>query len=199
MQECTPISSEIMKTIICDIDGTLTNMWPIEREVLMCMVGCEYEMRLDEIKQTGISSTYDIYIRYTGGYIGKKDYFRRYNSTFRKLLRADKLPKPEKYPSVDWIRLNSQYYRFVYATGGQKWETLYVLKQLGILQQFDITRSIDKTSYRFSKSTGLPFKRILHTCGDCILISDSESDCEGARKLGLQYQKVMPGAEFILK
>ncbi len=106
------------------------------------------------------------------------------------------LPKPKKYPLVDWIVKNKNKYRFVYATGGKKPDTLYVLEQLGLINYFDLENSIDKTNYRFSKKTGLPFKKIKAKFPDCFVITDSESDCNGARLAGIKYIKIEPGQRF---
>jgi phosphoglycolate phosphatase-like HAD superfamily hydrolase len=117
-----------MKTIIFDIDGTLTDMSPVEK-----------------------------------------------SSTWRK-----DLPKLKKYPLVKWIIKNRRKYIFVYATGGIKSETLYALKNLGIIKYFDLKNSTDKDNCQFSKKTGIPFRRIKKIYPDCILVTDSKKDCIGA-------------------
>lgn len=95
--------------------------------------------------------------------------------------------KPKRYPLVDWILKNKSKYNFVYATGGKERETLYVLESLGLLKYFDLKNSINKTNYRFSKNTGRPFKKIKKVYKDCILITDSKTDCDGAVLAGMPY------------
>ncbi|KKP33094.1 MAG: hypothetical protein A2312_03645 [Candidatus Staskawiczbacteria bacterium RIFOXYB2_FULL_32_9] len=169
-----------MKTIIFDIDGTLTDMWPIEEAVLLYMTNGKYKEKINALKLSGISDTYKIYKQVWDKNISKKNYFNFYNKSFNKLIINNKLPAVKKYPLVKWIRNNVNKYNFVYATGGQRLETLYVLRKLGLLAYFDIKNSIDKSNCRFSKKTGIPFNMIKKKFNDCLLITDSRNDCTGA-------------------
>lgn len=169
-----------MKTIIFDIDGTITNMWPIEKSVLLAMTDRKYEQAFERLKRSEISDTYQLFLKVARSKLGKQTYVRWYNRSFSYLLSSGKLPKPAKYPIVDWILTHSDQYHFVYATGGQQRETAYVLEKLGLLGYFDIDNSIDKTRYRFAKKTGRPFARIKSTFGDCVVVTDGQLDCDGA-------------------
>lgn len=122
-----------MKTIIFDIDGTLTEMRPLENRLVT-------------------------------------------QRTF----------KPVQYPLVEWIKKNKDKYSYVYATGGQRSETECALKKLGIIHYFDLKNSISKTNCRFSKKTGIPFKKILKKYPNSMVITDTQADCLGARKAGIQ-------------
>jgi hypothetical protein len=117
---------KIMKTIIFDIDGTLTDMSLLEKVVALGFA-------------------------------------------------ENCWPKPEKYPLVNWILKNKNNYRFVYATGGKGQEN-----------------SINKTNYRFPKKTGLPFIKIRKRYPDCVLITDSQTDCDGATIAKIRYIKIKP-------
>ena len=136
-----------MKTIIFDIDGTLTDMSAIENAAFL-----------------GVTENC--------------------------------WPKPNKYPLVDWILRNKNNYNFVYATGGKEKETLYVLESLGLLKYFDIKNSINKSNYRFSKKTGLPFLKIKKKYPDCLLVTDSQDDCIGAKLAKIPYMKIIPGKDI---
>lgn len=173
-----------MKTIIFDIDGTLTNMWPIEKSVLLCMTNGKYKNEIEELKRNGISDTYKIFCKVSGNKLSKSRYFTLYNKSF---LKLKDLPKIKSYPIVDWIKKNQNKYLFVYATGGQKIETEYVLSQLGIRNYFDLKNSINKNNCRFSKKTGIPFKKIKKQYKNCILITDTQSDCDGAKLSKIPY------------
>jgi len=177
---CAPYFFKYMKTIIFDIDGTLTDMWPIEEAVLLYMTNGKYKEKINALKLSGISDTYKIYKQVWDKNISKKNYFNFYNKSFNKLIINNKLPAVKKYPLVKWIRNNVNKYNFVYATGGQRLETLYVLRKLGLLAYFDIKNSIDKSNCRFSKKTGIPFNMIKKKFNDCLLITDSRNDCTGA-------------------
>lgn len=169
-----------MKTIICDIDGTITDMWPIEKTVLLFMTNKNSSKEIEAIKLRGIFDTYKIFLKVTGRKISKKEYFVLYNQVFIILRKTGMLPAPEKYALVDWILKNKNKYHFVYATGGQRLETLYVLESFGLAKYFDMEQSIDKTVCRFSKKIGIPFKKIKSKFADCVLITDSMMDGAGA-------------------
>lgn len=198
VQKCTVLPSTffiknnltIMKTIIFDIDGTLTNMWPIEKSVLLYMTSPKLEKDIEKIKLSGTSDTYKIFLKISQVKISKSEYTNLYNKSLSYLSKNGKLPLPEKYPLVDWIEINKNKYNFVYATGGQKNETRYVLEKLGIIKYFNLKNSIDKTSYRFSKKTGIPFAKIKSKFEDCFLISDSVTDCSGAELKNIPYALV---------
>lgn len=166
-----------MKTIIFDIDGTFTNMWPIEKSVLLKMINKSLEKDIEKLRQSGICDTYEIFLKISKQELSKKKYVMLYNKDFSTLLKNKKLPQLEKYSTVDWILKNKNRYRFVYATGGQAKETKFVLKQLGLINYFDIENSIDKSNCRFSKKSGIPFRKIKAKFNDCLLITDSLMDC----------------------
>jgi FMN phosphatase YigB (HAD superfamily) len=182
-----------MKTIIFDIDGTLTNIWPIEKSVLLRITEGMYENQIEELKRSGISDTYKIFCKIPSKKMSKTRYFNLYNYTFSALLKNKKLPKLEKYPIVDFIISKKDRFRFVYATGGQKLETEYVLRSLGIIQYFDLKHSINKNNCLFSKKTGIPFRKIKIKFPECILLTDTDNDCFGASKAGIHSIKIIPG------
>ncbi len=182
-----------MKTIIFDIDGTLTNMWPIEKSVLLCMTGGNYQNTIEELKKNGISETYKIFLKVSRKKFSKRKYFSLYNKIFRRLRN---LPELEYYPTIDWIKKNQSNYSFVYATGGQKSETEYALKQFGLISFFDLENSVSKSNYRYSKKTGKPFKRIKMKYSDCFLVTDSQTDCEGAKLAKIPYYLIKPGQKL---
>lgn len=193
VQQCTPLLfTKNMKTIICDIDGTITNMWPIEKSVLSRMTNRKFEKDIEKMKLSGVSDTYKIFLKFSNRKISKRKYTDFYNQSFSVLLKNGKLPMLEKYPLAKWIFDNRSKYRFVYATGGQKLETQYVLKNLGIIKYFDLENSTDKTTCRFSKKTGIPFRKIKSKFKDCVLVSDSEADCKGATLAKISFILVKP-------
>lgn len=167
-------------------------MWPIEKSVLLYMTDKRFEHALERLKLAGISDTYKIFLRISQQKMGKKKYINFYNQSFSILLKNGKLPVPEKYPLVEWIIENRNAYRFVYATGGQRLEALYVLKSLGVAKYFDFEYSVDKTVCRFSKKTGLPFRKIKSKWNDCMLVSDSEADGRGATLTRIPFILVKP-------
>ncbi|MFA7209378.1 MAG: HAD family hydrolase [Parcubacteria group bacterium] len=185
-----------MKTIIFDIDGTITNIWPIEKSVLLYMIDIKFEKDIDKIKSSGISDTYKIFLKFSNRKMSKKKYAYFYNQSFSVLLKKGKLPMPEKYFLAKWILINRNKYNFVYATGGQRLETLYALKSLGLINYFDLENSTDKTICRFSKKTGIPFRKIKSKFKDCVLVSDSENDCKGAALVEIPFILIQPKQNY---
>ncbi len=181
-----------MKTIICDIDGTITDMWPIEKSVLLCMVKNNFENEIERLRSLGITNTYKIFTKISKQKITKYKYFNLYNKIFSILLKNNKLPIPAKYSFATWIFSNRNKYRFVYVTGGQKSETYYILRELGLIKYFNLQNSVDKTICCFSKRTGVPFKKIKLQFSDCILVSDSSSDCKGAVLAKIPFILIKP-------
>jgi beta-phosphoglucomutase-like phosphatase (HAD superfamily) len=179
-----------MKTIIFDIDGTITDMWPIERAVLLNMTNNNLKYKLEKLKSAGVSDTYKLFCKISRRKINKSIYIKLYNKTFNILLGNKRLPKLKKYPIVKWIVDNKDCLKFVYATGGQKAETEYALEKLGIKKYFNLSRSLNKNNCRFAKCTGIPFRKIKCQTPDCILITDSESDCMGAMRAEISYIKI---------
>jgi phosphoglycolate phosphatase-like HAD superfamily hydrolase len=176
-----------MKTLVFDIDGTLTDMWPLERAVLSAL----FQKRIDELKSSGWHDTYKMFR--SAPRMSKAEYLARYNSTFSLLLRSKMLPTLKRYPVVRWIVSNRRRYHFVYATGGQKSETRYVLDSLGLIDIFDLKNSLDKSSCAYPKHTGIPLRRIKVKCGDCILITDSPKDRKGAGLAKMPCKLIRPG------
>lgn len=186
-----------MKTIIFDIDGTITDMWPIERSVLLHMTDTRFEKCIDALKISGVCDTYTLYMRVTHKKISKSQFTALYNASCKFLHTKSRLPIPRAYPLVRWMQTNCDRYNFVYATGGQQLETLYVLSQLGLTQYVDSNNSIDKTVCRRSKKSGVPFIKIKAIYSDCLLISDSTDDCLGAYRAKIPYILVKPGQKTV--
>lgn len=179
-----------MKTIIFDIDGTITNIWPLEKAVLLALTKGKYGEEMEKLKWSGLSETYKIFLKVSHKKIGKLTYTAQYNLAFSRLSKLKRLPSPQAYPLVKWMRANSNQYHFIYATGGQKLETEYVLRQLGLIKFFDLQHSLSKSNYPFSKKTGQPFKRLKRQFPNCLLITDSPTDCYGAKLAKIPYYQI---------
>jgi phosphoglycolate phosphatase-like HAD superfamily hydrolase len=156
------------------------------------------EADIERIRRSGISDGYKLFMKLSDKEISKREYIDSYDQSFRRLLKDGALPIPEKYPLANWIFLNKERYHFLYATGGQGPETRYVLESFGLAKCFDLENSIDKTKCRFSKRTGIPFRKIKARFGNCILVSDSNADCEGAALCGIPCILVLPGQKIDL-
>lgn len=150
-------------------------------------------MEIQKLYTSGIKDTYTIFNALSKIKLRKFEYGRKYNNKFIILQQQRLLPLPVQYPLVEWILKNKGGYRYVYATGGQAGETAYVLQCLKLGFIFDMSSSLNKSNYPYSKATGLPFRKIMSKFSDCTLITDGEKDCEGAVIVGLKYIQVAPG------
>lgn len=172
-------------------------MWPLEKAVITTMLSKSNYTQIQSLKDNGLSSTFGIYQSITTRPCTKKVFYRKYNAVTTTLWKSQRLPRLEEFPLVKWIKARKETSTFVYATGGQQTESLYALSTLGIIDCFDIEKSIDQTTYRFSKKTGLPFKKILNSYPNSVVISDSESDCRAARNHGIPAIKLTPRQEVV--
>jgi hypothetical protein len=86
--------ASVMLTLIFDIDGTLTDMWPIERAVLMNMVPETCRDQVNGLKLAGVNDLYSIYCQITRTRIGKIRFRDSYRESFAQLRAGRMLPKP---------------------------------------------------------------------------------------------------------
>lgn len=165
-------------------------MWLIEKTIMTKLLGEKRIEDIEKIKSSGISDTYKIFKIISKQKITKEKYFKKYNQIFLGLQKNNILPKIKKYLIVDWIIKNKNKYNFVYATGGQRGETIFVLKKLKLLDIFDIKNSIDKSRCGSSKQTGIPLQILKGKYPNCILMTDSDQDCIGAKKARIPFLKI---------
>ncbi len=185
-----------MLTLIFDIDGTLTDMWPIERAVLSELIQPGQLPLLDSLKRQGVNNLYNLYCQTTKTRVGRLVFRVFYSRNFETLREDDALPMVQGYPCVNFIRQNGTNFGYVYATGGLKAEAEYVLECLGILELFNLEVSTSKDNYKFSKATGRPFAKTKRQVGECYLITDSQQDVDGAEKAGVPSILISKGQIF---
>jgi phosphoglycolate phosphatase-like HAD superfamily hydrolase len=175
-----------METLIFDIDGTLTEIWPLERAILCNLNLTVMPTELDTLYQSGIRDLYVLYKKIATPYISKSEFRKSYDDMCQQLWSKGALPQLTAYTLVEFIKQYANRYQFIYATGGGEVETKYVLNSLGIGQYFNINDSISRNTCKFKKSTGIPLRKILIKYPNSILITDSQSDLSGARKIGMR-------------
>ena len=172
-------------------------MWPIERCVLVKLLGSDRKNEIETSYYSGLKNVYIIFSQLSKKKITKTAFYHLYDQTFETLEQGHLLPSPEPFPLVAYLKQDADNFHMVYATGGRKQETWYVLRSLDLISLFDLQHSLDKSVCRFSKQTSIPFKKIKADFPNCRLITDSESDCFGAKKAGIQYTKIKPRQAFL--
>jgi phosphoglycolate phosphatase-like HAD superfamily hydrolase len=181
-----------MTTLVFDIDGTLTDLWPLESAVLQVLTGTT-EKALAPLRRRSQGNLYAMYLQQTGATTTKTQFRRLYRQAVLALEQARALPAVPSYRAAGFIRANKTKYRFVYLTGGLKCEALYALRSLGILGAFSEELSISSDSYPFSKATGLPLRKIQRAArGPMLVIADGSADKLGADKAGVPILLVEP-------
>jgi len=185
-----------MLTLIFDIDGTLTDMWPVERAVLVALIPKDKQATLDALRSAGINDLYILYRKSTRARLGKLAFRNLYREKFDELKTAGLLPNIREYKSVAFIRQNPTAYTYVYATGGLKTEAEFILEKLGIKDIFSLDKSTSKDTCRFSKATGMPFARIKRQLGECCLITDNLTDVMGADRAKIQTIRINPATKL---
>lgn len=171
-----------MTTLIFDIDGTLTDMWPIEQSVLLAMTPQPDSGRLDQLKAQGLSELWLLYTRSSCTKIAAVAFRAQYRQSFIELAERGKLPTPKPYQTVSFISENSERYKFVFATGGLEVEAKYVLSSLGLDRYFDLERSTSRDTCIFSKATGIPFRQLAKLYPQCLVVTDGDTDMLGAKR-----------------
>ncbi|MDO8584281.1 MAG: hypothetical protein Q7R83_03835 [bacterium] len=185
-----------MKTLIFDIDGTLTDLWPLERAILLMIIKKNLRQALDDARCLYGCDTYRLYR------MGKKKpclkikYYELYDRAVRVIARRGH-PSLAAYPLVAWIKKNRTRYHFVYATGGGRGETLLVLRILGLSDIFDLSSSVDRNNCRFRKKTGMPYARIKRRFPDCVAVTDSKADVQGAQRAKIPFHLVSSRTKFL--
>lgn len=175
-----------MQTLIFDIDGTLTSLWPLERAVLLALCPSATLISLDTLYQTKTKDLYALYKRSSPSPCRKTVFRKMYDTTCHNLWKEGKLPSLSAYPAAVFVKKMYQKYQFLYATGGGQIETEYVLEVLGVKPYFNLRDSVSRTTCRYKKSTGIPFKKIAKLYPDAVLVTDSYDDTVGAKKAGLK-------------
>lgn len=181
-----------MLTLILDIDGTITNMWPIERAILLAMAPMANSKEIDLLKNNNINDLFFIYTKISSSKTQKSTFIKLYRDTFVILSNKNSLPVPVEYKIVDFIRKNASLYNYVYATGGLRAEAEYILDSFDIKHLFDLETSVSRDTCVYSKKTGKPFMQILKKYNHCFFVTDSQSDLIGAKKANMPTRLLKP-------
>ncbi len=184
-----------MQTIIFDLDGTLTDLWPIERETLAEMLitrnpfsKSKILKTIEGIKQSGQNSLWLIFNQASGTKMNRQEFCQQYDQIQKRMIEKNSYPKIKNLISIEDIKKIENDYRFALVTGSRKQEALYVLKRLEILDLFESDLIITSDMVPESKDTGKAFQIIKDKAGEgAIVIGDSESDKAGAQKTKLFY------------
>ena len=188
--------------IIFDLDGTLVDLWPIERRTLEAVIQNKLlenrviSGRLNRIKKSGENSLWKIYkitckTFRVDAISRKKEFLTRYDYSQKRLIRSGGYSCPQVYFRSSDLRKLATNYQLALVTGSNEQEAKFVLREAGVDTLFKDALLMTRDKIKFSKVTGMPFKRIAKFGENgAIVIGDGTSDKIGARKAGLPFLDV---------
>lgn len=181
-----------MRALIFDIDGTLTDLWPLERQILLELLKLRTSQVIDRL-HSNQKNPYLIYKKMSK----KNDTFANFRRKYkRKLQSTNQIPNLQVFNTVKFIRKNNDKYVFLYATSSCKLEAELILKKLTTLEFFDLRSSINSDNCAYAKKTGVPFKKIITSYPQSVLITDSKDDAKGAAKANVATLVIKPNARI---
>ena len=196
-----------MPTIIFDLDGTLVDLWPIERATLVAMFlklpDCEKKLRptklnlLKKSRNDLFKIFNSLFAKYSDKKISKQRFNKLYDETQRSLIKTKTYPKIKKYIDREPLMRLKNKYTLALVTGSRTQELNYVLEATKLTNIFNKHLIICSDTLKQSKSTGIPFKAISkRNPGPIVVIGDSDSDKLGAQKEKIPYVIIKKGKKI---
>ena len=177
-----------MITIYFDIDGTLTDMWPLEKKVLQSLCQDASLSQLDSVRQVAKKDLYSAFklVDKAARSCTLKQFRTGFAASLDSLVAKQQQPNLVAYPTVCFIKENADKARFCYATGGTAKEAKIVLDCLGIASLFDINRSYSRDNLPYPKNDVRFFKSLQEkTVEPFCFVGDSQLEVSAAIRAGI--------------
>lgn len=179
-----------MKTIIFDLDGTIADLWPLERATLLKFFLKQNSIKkeLNKLHASGIKNLFTLFQTFSKKNIELFEFEKKYLKNQKQLEKENKIPKLKIFLQPNFL---SEKYNYVLITGSPLSEALLVLKKTGCDKIFSKKNILAKGTYPGSKKTGEPFLIIKKIIGDqAIVIGDSDDDIIGAKIANFNCLKI---------
>lgn len=196
-----------MATIIFDLDGTLVDLWPIERATLVAMFLklTDYEKKLLPTKLNLLKKSRNdlfkifnsLFAKYSDKKISRQRFNKLYDEIQRSLIKTKTYPKIKKYIDREPLMRLKNKYTLALVTGSRTQELNYLLKTAKFTDIFIKDLIICSDTMKQPKNTGIPFKAISErNPGPIVVIGDSGSDKLGAQKAKIPYVIIKKGKKI---
>jgi len=184
-----------MPTIIFDLDGTIANLWPIER-ITLARIAKEFfgipeetaYQRLDSAYNAKTRSLRTLLQRCIEKRISNERFVKLYQNVQAQCIRQKKYPILIPLIPPSTIQECSRENTLALVTGSYTREAQYVLRVLNIQRYFKKRLIITADDMNVGKESGIPFQQIMKkTKGPWRVIGDSESDKAGAMRCNITF------------
>ena len=195
-----------MSAIIFDLDGTIADLWPLERETLLAIAGARRDPEVRNALEplaasySGGRPLWKIFRSLFPNRFGSERAFRaRYDEVQAELIRTGSCPSFPTYLRREAMERTFGI-AFGLATGSSRAEAEYVLKAIGCREFFSSVLILTRENGGAEKGSG----RVLTTLrkrfgGRIAFIGDSDSDEKEAAVAGVPFFRVNGSSEGLFE
>lgn len=174
-----------MKTIIFDLDGTIADLWPLERETILRMAKNTNPDLLNKLYRQGQRNLLDLFQSIGGQKISREVFDQQYQIMQQKMILENKCPPFPIFLQEPFLK-NMSGICFGLLTGSFRSEAEFVLQRTGCRKYFYDSLVFCRGEYQGEKLSGEPYLEIIKRIGSkFVMIGDSEGDVLGAARAGI--------------